>query len=745
MFLEESDEVEKYVGGLPDMIQGSVMASKPKTMQDAIEFETELMDQKIHTFADRPTLHGLGRRKCTEDLNPCALNATTIMMGCVLPSATTVRSLAIWLVIVEGNYKKDCPKMKNNNCGNPAGNGGATTRAYAVGNARKNTDSNVVTGMFHLNNCYASILFDTVANKSFVSFAFCSLIDIISTTLDHDYDVELVDRKIIGVNTIIRDSTLNFLNHPFNIDLMPTEIGSFNVIIGMDWLSMYHAVIVCDEKIVCIPFAKEILIVCGDGSNNGHESRLNIISCTKTQKYFLKGCDVVLAHVTTKKAEDNSKEKHLKTYQLFETLLKYFSRTCRLTVKNRYPLPRIDDLFDQLQGSSVYSKIDLRSGYHQLRVREEDILITAFRTHYGHYEFQVMPFGLTNAPAVFMDLMNQVCKPCLDKFVIVFIDDILIYSKSKQEHKEPLKIILELLKKEEFKGIHVDPSKVKSIKDWAASNAMEIHLFLGLVGYYQRFIKGFSKITKSMTKLNQKKNEKVLAYASRQLKIHEKNYTTHDMELGAVVFALTIWRHYLYETKCIVFADHKSLQRILDQKELNMRQRRWLELLIDYDCEICYHPGKANQILEAHIEARKPKNLEAQDVGGMLVKTSRESENPRKEKLEPRADRTLCLNNRSWLPIQAARVRQKSYADVRRKPLEFQAGDKVMLKLHFVEEPVEIIDREVKWLKQSRIQIIKVRWNSRRGPEFTWEREDQFNKKYPHLFTNHASSSNATS
>nr|GEY17428.1 putative reverse transcriptase domain-containing protein [Tanacetum cinerariifolium] len=140
----------------------------------------------------------------------------------------------------------------------------------------------------------------------------------------------------------------------------------------------------------------------------------------------------------------------------------------KLTMKNRYPLPRIDDLFDQLQGSSVYSKTNLRSGYHQLRVREEDIPKTTFRTRYGHYEFQVMPFGLTNAPVVFMDLMNRVCKPYLDKFVIIFIDDILIYSKNKQEHEEHLKLILELLKKEQFQGIHVDPAKIESIKDWAS-------------------------------------------------------------------------------------------------------------------------------------------------------------------------------------------------------------------------------------------------------------------------------------
>ncbi|GJY83960.1 putative reverse transcriptase domain-containing protein [Tanacetum coccineum] len=428
----------------------------------------------------------------------------------------------------------------------------------------------------------------------------------------------------------------------------------------------------------------------------------------------------------------------------------------KLTVKNRYPLPRIDDLFDQLQGSSVYSKIDLRSGYHQLRVREEDIPKTAFRTRYGHYEFQVMPFGLTNAPAVFMDLMNRVCKPYLDKFVIVFIDDILIYSKNKKEHEEHLKQILELLKKEELyakfskcefwipkvqflghvidsEGIHVDPAKIESIKDWTSPKSpTEIRQFLGLAGYYRRFIEGFSKIAKPMTKLTQKKvkfewgdkqeaafqllkqklcsapilalpegsedfiaycdaskkglgavlmqREKVISYASRQLKIHEKNYTTHDLELGAVVFALKIWRHYLYGTKCTVFTDHKSLQHILDQKELNMRQRRWLELLSDYDCDIRYHPGKANvvadalsrkerepplrvralvmtisldlpkQILNAQTEARKPENIKNEDVGGMLVENAKNPEAIRTEKLEPRADGTLCLNGRSWLP-----------------------------------------------------------------------------------------------
>ncbi|GJW00881.1 putative reverse transcriptase domain-containing protein [Tanacetum coccineum] len=233
-----------------------------------------------------------------------------------------------------------------------------------------------------------------------------------------------------------------------------------------------------------------------------------------------------------------------------------------------------------MQGSRVYSKIDLRSDYHQLRVREEDIPKTTFRTRYGHYEFQVMLFGLTNAPALFMDLMNRVCKPYLDRFVIVFIDNILIYSKSRKDHEGHLKLILSasilaLLEGSENFMVYCDAS----------------HKGLGAV-------------------LMQK--EKVIAYASRQLKVYEKNYTTHDVELGAVVFALKMWRHYLYGTKYVVFTNHKSLQHILDQKELNMRQRLWLELLSDYNCEIRYHPRKANVVADALSRKERSKSLQVQ-------------------------------------------------------------------------------------------------------------------------------------
>ncbi|GJX45493.1 putative reverse transcriptase domain-containing protein [Tanacetum coccineum] len=411
---------------------------------------------------------------------------------------------------------------------------------------------------------------------------------------------------------------------------MPVELGSFDAIIGMDWLSKYHTVIICDEMIVHIPYGDEVLIVQGDKSDGTNESRLNIILCTKTQKYLLKGCHVFLARIAEKKtfqidlvpgvapvarapyqlAPSEMKEFSDQLQELFDkefirpSSLPWGARVLfvkkkdesfqmcidyrelnKLTMKNRYPLPRIDDLFDQLQGSSVYSKIDLRLGYHQLRVREEDIPKTAFRTRYGHYEFQVMPFSLTNEPAVFMDLMNRVCKPYLDKFVIVFIDDILIYSKSKQDHGEHLKLILELLKKEEFTPILALPEGTENF-----------------VVYCDASYKGLGVV------LMQK--EKVIAYTSRQLKIHEKNYTTHDLVLRDVVFALKIWRHYLYGTKCTVFTDHKSLQHILDQKELNIRQLRWLELLSYYDCEIHYHTGKANVVADALSQKERIKPLQ---------------------------------------------------------------------------------------------------------------------------------------
>nr|GFA16040.1 putative reverse transcriptase domain-containing protein [Tanacetum cinerariifolium] len=444
MFPEESTKVERYIGGLPDMIHGCVKALKPQSMQEAIEFSTKMMVKKMLTHAEcqaeqKRKFDDTSRKTQHQQQPPKRNNFTNckkighLAHDCKgRPAAAnnnqnnnnnnqkargaTTRGSTCYECGVLGHYKSDWPKLKNGNQENRAGNGNAVARAYAVGTARTNPNSNVVTGTFLLNSRYALVLFDTGADRSFVYTTFSSLIDIIPTTLDHGLDVELAD-----------------------------EMGSFDVIIGIDWLVKYHAVIVYDEKLVRVPFGDEILIFHGDRSINGHESRLNIISCTKTQRYLLKGCPIFLAHVITKQAKDKSKEKRLEDVPVVQDFLEVFPedlpgipptrqvefqidlvlgtapvvrapyrlapsemkelsdqlieladkgfirpsflpwearvlfvkkkdgsfRMCfdywelnKLTVKNRYPLPRIDDLFDQLQRSSVYSKIDLRSGYH---------------------------------------------------------------------------------------------------------------------------------------------------------------------------------------------------------------------------------------------------------------------------------------------------------------------------------------------------------------------------------------------
>ncbi|WVZ89427.1 hypothetical protein U9M48_035838 [Paspalum notatum var. saurae] len=381
-----------------------------------------------------------------------------------------------------------------------------------------------------------------------------------------------------------------------------------------------------------------------------------------------------------------------------------------VTVKNKYPIPHIDILFDQLAGAKVFSKIDLRSGYYQIKIREEDIPKTAFSTRYGLYEYLVMSFGLTNAPAFFMYMMNSVFMNELDKFVVVFIDDILIYSKNEKEHEEHLRVVLTRLREHKLyakfskcafwlkevgflghilseKGVAVDPSKVKDVLNWKQPETVtEIRSFLGLAGYYRRFIKDFSKIAKPMTSLT-KKNAKfvwgpkcedgfrelkkllttapvlaqpdvtkpfdvycdasgqglgcvlmqegrVIAYASRQLRKHEANYPTHDLELAAVVHALKIWRHYLLGNTCHIYTDHKSLKYIFTQPELNMRQRRWLKLIKDYDLEIHYHPGKANVVADALSRRAHCNVIEARPTGRVICWEMDEIEMPTEQLVE---------------------------------------------------------------------------------------------------------------
>ncbi|GJV43946.1 putative reverse transcriptase domain-containing protein [Tanacetum coccineum] len=396
----------------------------------------------------------------------------------------------------KGNYKNQCPKANNS----------AHGRAYMLRDKNAHQDLNVVMGTFLLNQHLARVLFDSGADKSFVSISLASMLNIPPIKLDTTYDIEMADGNLVGTNTVIHSCTLILLNQPFEIDLMPIKLGSFDVIIGIDWLSKYHVKILCDEKVVHIPIDSETLIIQGDRS----KTQLSLISCIKTKNYISRGCQIFIAQVKEKKSD----EKQLEDIPVVREYLEVFPedlpdlplvRQVEFQINlipGATPVARapyrlapleMQELSNQLQeladqGSSTYSKIDLRSSYHQLRVRDEDIPKTAFRTRYGHYEFQVMIFGLTNVPSVFMDLMNRVCKPNLDKFVIVFIDDILIYSCNKEEHEDHLRIILELLKKEKLyskfskcdfwisivqflrhvidsQGIHIDPAKIKAVKD----------------------------------------------------------------------------------------------------------------------------------------------------------------------------------------------------------------------------------------------------------------------------------------
>ncbi|GKA11021.1 putative reverse transcriptase domain-containing protein, partial [Tanacetum coccineum] len=531
MVPKEEDRVKKFIGGLPDNIQGNVIAAEPIKLQDAVRIANHIMDQKLKGYAvknaknkrrlevnqrdnrgqqppfKRPNAGGqnVARAYTTGNnerkpyngplplCNKCKLHhegPCTMRCGkcnkvghltqdCKVTNSTTStqrgqvvnqRVLTCFECGRPGHYMSDCPKLKDQNHGNKARN--------------KNG------------------IFDSGADRNFVSTTFSTLLDVTPDTLNVSYAVELADGRISKTNTVLRGCTLGLQGHPFNIDLMPVELGR---------LANHHAVIVCDEKIVRIPYGDEVLIVQGDRDGKGEKSKLSIISCTKTQKYIKRCCLIFLAQFTKKETKDRSEEKRLEDVPTVPDFLKVFPedlsglphtqqvefqidlvpdaapvarapyrlapselqelstqlqelsdkgfirlssspwgalvlfvkkkegsiRMCidyrelnKLTVKNRYPLPRIDDLFDQLQGSRVYSKINLRFGYHQLRVREEDIPKTSFRTRYGHYEFQ-----------------------------------------NEEEHAEHLRLILELLKKEELYA------KFSKCEFWLSKSEKEEHAF----------------------------------------------------------------------------------------------------------------------------------------------------------------------------------------------------------------------------------------------------------------------------
>nr|GFA59108.1 hypothetical protein [Tanacetum cinerariifolium] len=632
----EQKKVKAYICGLSETIKGEVTSSEPTTLNKAENFQggssgggnsnsnrndnnyssnrnynnnnrNNNQNQYLNTNRNHQNNQRQGNVRAMTNVGNQNINeAGECCSKVVATGANTKPIMTSYGCGEKGHIKANCP-VRNN-----PGRSEARGQAPALTYGDQNLGPNVVT--------------------------------------DHSYEVELADGRVVSTNTILKGCALNLVNHLFEIDLMPIELGTFDVIIRMDWLILHDAVIVCGNNKVHVPLKKRTLVVKGDDC----VSRLKVVSCMKVKKYVDRGSYLFVAQVVEKEPAERCLEDvpvicefpdvfpedfpGLPPPRQVEFEIKLvpgaapvariirpssspygasvlfvkkkdgsfcmcidYRELNKLKIKNRYPLPRIDDLFDQLQGSSVYSKIDLRPGYHQLRVREKDILIIAFRTRYGHYEFQVMPFGLTNAPTIFMDLMNW---------------------EWGEEEEEAFQLLKDKLCSA---PILVLP---KGFEDF--------------VIYCNTLLKGYGVVLM--------RREKVIAYASRQLRTHEENYMTHDLDLGAVVFGLRLWSHYFYGLKCTVFTNHKSLQNILDQMELNMRQRRWIELLSDYDCEIRYHSGKANvanvvadalsrkeretplrvrslvltdqkdlmqQILEAQVESLKEGNVQKENLGGM--------------------------------------------------------------------------------------------------------------------------------
>nr|AAQ56531.1 putative polyprotein [Oryza sativa Japonica Group] len=605
-----------------------------------------------------------------------------------------------------GHYADKCPKPRRvkvvpaqSNSAVPA----SKARVNHVAAAEAQDAPDVILGTFPVNSVPATVLFDSGATHSFLSMSFAGNHGMEVEDLRHPLMVSTPRNQALSLQRS-PSVRIEIKGVPFLANLILLESKDLDVILGMDWLARHRGVIDCANRKVTLTSNDGRVVTVHALSSESLRSRLNQITLeeipivreypdvfpddlpgmppkrdiefridlvpgtTPIHKRPYRMAANELAEVK-RQVDDLLQKGYIRPSSspwgapvIFVEKKDHTQRMCvdyralnDVTIKNKYPLPRIDDLFDQLKGATIFSKIDLRSGYHQLRIKEEDIPKTAFTTRYGLFECTVMSFGLTNAPAFFMNLMNKVFMEYLDKFVVVFIDDILIYSRTKEEHEEHLRLALEKLREHQlyakFSKCEFWLSEVKFLGHKQPKTVSEIRSFLGLAGYYRRFIENFSKIAKPMTRLLQKdvkykwseeceqsfqelksrlilapililpdpkkgfqvycdasklglgcvlmQDGKVVAYASRQLRPHEKNYPTHDLELAAVVHALKIWRHYLFGTRTEVYTDHKSLKYIFTQPDLNMRQRRWLELIKDYDMGIHYHPGKANVVADA--------------------------------------------------------------------------------------------------------------------------------------------------
>nr|GEV88763.1 putative reverse transcriptase domain-containing protein [Tanacetum cinerariifolium] len=693
MFPEESDKIERYIGGLHDMIHGSVVASKPKT------------------------IGALGR----------------------------ARKPICYKCGVQGHFKRECPKLKNNNNqGNQGRRDNAPAKVYTVGHARTDLDSNVMTGTFLLNNRYAFVLFNTGADKSFVSTAFSSQINITLSTLDHCYDVELANGRIIGLNTILRACTLNLLNHPFNINLMPVELGSFDAIIGMDWVAKYQAVIACAEKIVLIPWGNKTLIIHGDGSNQGNTTRLNIISRTKTEKYMMKGFPIFLAHVTTKEVKDKSKKKRLENVPIVQNFPEVFSKDL-----SGLPLTRpVEFQIDLVPGAAPVARAPYRLAPSEMKELSEQLKELFDK---GFIRPSSSPWG---APVLFVKKKDGSFRMCIDYQELNKLTNM-------QEHEEHLKLILELLKKEELKR----------------------RFYHILRCFDQRVGRRVDAKREAQTEARKPENIKkedvggmswLPCYGDlRTVIMHETDKSKYSINLGSNKMYQDMKKLYwwlnikadivTYVSKCLTYAkvkaEHQRPSRLLVQPKIP--EWKWDNITMDFVTKL----PKSSQgydtiwvIVDRLTKSAIFTPMRETDPMDKLTRMYLKEvfmrhgipvsiicdRDPSPEIIQETIENIVQIKQR----MQAARDRQKSYVELKRKPMEFQVGDKVMLKvlpwkevvcfgkwgklnprvhntfhvsnlkkchadeplavpldgfhfdekLHFVKEPVEIIDCEVKQL-----------------------------------------------
>uniref|UniRef100_A0A2N9IFH6 CCHC-type domain-containing protein n=1 Tax=Fagus sylvatica TaxID=28930 RepID=A0A2N9IFH6_FAGSY len=472
----------------------------------------------------------------------------------------------------QGHKIVDCPKKKepqaaptlatrqNNGNQRPKNQG----RVYALTQQDANASNAVIIGIIQVSSDYAYVLFDPGATHSFVSVIFAKKHNLEFVPLEIELCVDTSVRGVVIASDICKSCVTKIADRELVADLTLLEMKDFDVILGMDWLAANYASVDCCSKKLKFQILGEMeFSFVGSGASitpcvisalqarwmlrKGYRGYLAIVRDTQHDELKLENIPIVskFPEVFPEDLPGLPPDREIEfsidllpgsgpiskaPYRMASAELKELKEQLqeeinRVTVQNKYPLPRIDELFDQLQGAQIFSKIDLRSGYHQLKIKPDDVSKTAFRTRYEHYEFLVMPFGLTNAPVAFMDLMNRVFKPFLDQFVVVFIDDILIYSKSKEDHERHLRLVLQVLKEKKLyaklkkcefwldsvaflghviskDGISVDPKKVEAVVEWnRPNNVTEIRSFLGLAGYYRRFVEGFSHLAMPLTRL----------------------------------------------------------------------------------------------------------------------------------------------------------------------------------------------------------------------------------------------------